>query len=107
MKNSKAITVALIAAAILIAAFPLFFNLGDPDSEEPFAGTDAAAESVVEEVNPDYQPWYEPLIGELPGEVESGLFALQAALGAGGLGYVLGVYRGRAQSRKAEQETTS
>ena len=107
MKNSKAITVALIAAAILIAAFPLFFNLGDPDSEEPFAGTDAAAESVVEEVNPDYQPWYEPIIGELPGEVESGLFALQAALGAGVVGYVLGVYRGRAHSRKAELETTS
>lgn len=107
MKNSKAITVALIAAAVLIAAFPLFFNLGDPNSEEPFAGTDAAAESVVEEVNPDYQPWYDPIIGELPGEVESGLFALQAALGAGVLGYVLGIYRGRAQLRKPEQETTS
>lgn len=98
MKNSKTITFVLIALAIIIAAFPMFFNLGDPQSEEPFAGTDAAAESVVQEVNPDYEPWYEPIIGELPGEVESGLFALQAALGAGILGYVLGVYRGRAQS---------
>ncbi len=104
MKNSKVITLVLIGLAIIIAVFPMFFNFGDPNSEEPFAGTDAAAESVVEEVNPDYQPWYEPIIGELPGEVESGLFALQAALGAGLLGYVLGVYRGRQQIANSEKQ---
>lgn len=94
------ITIGLIVLALVIAAFPMFFNLGDPAVEEAFGGTDSAAESIVAEQDPTYQPWFDPIAGELPGEVESGLFALQAALGAGVLGYVLGVYRGR---RKAEQ----
>lgn len=104
MNNKKSLTWALIGLAIIIAAFPMFFNFGDPDAEEPFGGTDAGAEAVVEEQNPGYEPWFQPLVGELPGEVESGLFALQAALGAGFLGYVLGVYRGRAKAEKAEAD---
>ncbi|WBT09495.1 energy-coupling factor ABC transporter substrate-binding protein [Corynebacterium sp. SCR221107] len=94
------VTIGLIVLVLVIAAFPMFFNLGDPAVEEAFGGTDAAAESIIVEQDPDYEPWFDPIVGELPGEVESGLFALQAALGAGALGYVLGVYRGR---RKAEQ----
>lgn len=83
----------LILAALLIAGLPLWFH---PDAE--FAGTDAGAEAVVEEISPDYEPWAEPLVGDLPSEVESGLFALQAALGAGLLGYTLGKYRARNES---------
>lgn len=85
----------LIAVIALIAVLPMLFNFGDPAAEEPFAGTDAAAEAVVAESNPDYEAWFEPLVGELPGEVESGLFALQAALGAGVVGFTLGHYRAR------------
>ncbi|WKD61920.1 Cobalt transport protein CbiN [Corynebacterium ciconiae DSM 44920] len=95
--NSTGVTIALILAAIVIAAFPMFFNVGDKDSDEPFAGTDSTAETLVEDTDPGYEPWFEPLVGELPGEVESGLFALQAALGAGLLGYVIGLYRGRSK----------
>ena len=95
MKKSTTLTWVLIGLAIIIAAFPMFFNLGDPNSEEQFGGTDSSAESVVQEQNPDDKPWFSPLVGELPPEVESGLFALQAALGAGFLGYALGTYRGR------------
>ncbi|MEJ5928172.1 energy-coupling factor ABC transporter substrate-binding protein [Corynebacterium sp. H128] len=87
----------LIAAAAILIMFPMFFNLGDPAAEEPFAGTDAGAETVVAENNPGYEPWFESVAGELPGEVEAGRFALQAGLGAGVVGYVLGVYRGRSQ----------
>lgn len=94
----KPATWGLIGLAIIIAAFPMFFHFGDPTSEEQFGGTDAAAEGIVAEQNPDYTPWFEPLVGELPGEVESGLFALQAALGAGVLGYALGNYRGRSKA---------
>lgn len=79
----------LIVVALLIAAAPMFFLDAD------FEGADAGAETVVAENAPDYEPWAAPLVGELPGEVESGLFALQAALGAGVLGYALGFYRGR------------
>lgn len=110
-KNNKAVTISLIVAAITIAAFPMFFNLGDPNAEEAFDGTYAGAESIVAEHNPDYEPWFSPLVGELPGEAESGLFALQAALGAGLLGYVLGFYRGRkgdaaVQDQAADHITT-
>lgn len=101
MSKNTRITLLLVALAVIIAAFPLYFNLGDPDAEEPFAGADATAEVIVEENNPDYEPWASPVIEDLPGEVESGLFALQAALGAGVVGYVLGVYRGRARERAA------
>lgn len=101
MSKNTRITLLLIALAVVIAAFPLFFNAGDPDAEEPFAGADATAEVIVGEHNPDYEPWATPVLDDLPGEVESGLFALQAALGAGVVGYVLGVYRGRARERAA------
>lgn len=99
-KNSRLVTITLIALAVVIAAFPMFFHFGASDSEEPFGGTDAGAEAIVEEHNPGYEQWFHPLAGELPGEVESGLFALQAALGAGVLGFALGNYRGRNKREK-------
>ena len=42
------------------------------------------------ELNPDYEPWFEPILEPASGEVESLLFALQAAIGAGVVGFVLG-----------------
>ncbi|WP_151530235.1 MULTISPECIES: energy-coupling factor ABC transporter substrate-binding protein [Corynebacterium] len=106
-KNNTGVTIALILAAIFIAAFPMFFNLGDKDAEEHFVGTDSSAETIVEEVDPGYEPWFEPLVGELPGEVESGLFALQAALGAGLLGYVIGLYRGRTKWAQEQAQSST
>lgn len=104
-KNSVWGSVGLIVLVVVIAMFPLFFNYGD-DAEEPFAGTDATATETIQEIDPNYEPWFEPLVGELPGEVESGLFALQAVIGAGVLFYVIGFYRGKAAARsdKCEKE---
>lgn len=97
--NSAWVNWALGLCALAIAVLPIWLNFGDPNAEEAFGGTDGQAEEAIAEVAPDYEPWFEPLIGELPGEVESGLFAFQAALGSGVLCYVLGRYQGR---RKAE-----
>ncbi|MFI5505815.1 Energy-coupling factor transporter probable substrate-capture protein CbiN [Corynebacterium kutscheri] len=102
--SKRTTTFLFIGLIALLAAFPMFFNLGSEDIEEPFAGTDATAETLIAEENPDYEPWFEPLIGELPGEIESGLFALQAALGAGFLGYALGVFRGRKNAEDSAVE---
>lgn len=103
-KNSAWVSIGLFVLVVLIAMFPLFFNYGDDDAEEPFAGTDATATETIQEIDPDYEPWFEPLVGELPGEVESGLFALQAVIGAGVLFYVIGYYRGKAAARTDKRE---
>ena len=75
----------LLGLAALIVALPLILY---PAAQ--FGGTDDAASELVASSNPQYQRWTKPL-WEPPGkEVESLLFSLQAALGAGILGYVLG-----------------
>ena len=53
-------------------------------------GADGQAEEVILELQPDYEPWFEPILEPASGEVESLLFALQAAIGAGVVGFVLG-----------------
>jgi cobalt/nickel transport protein len=84
MKN-----IILIAIVIVLAILPLVML-----SDAEFAGADGEAEEAITEINADYRPWFSPLIEPKSGEVESLLFALQAAAGSGiifyGLGYMVG-----------------
>jgi len=66
-----------------------------------FAGADGKAEEVVAELRPDYRPWVQPLWEPPSPEVESLLFALQAALGSAFVFYYLGYVRGLQQGRRA------
>ncbi|GAA4816529.1 energy-coupling factor ABC transporter substrate-binding protein [Streptomyces ziwulingensis] len=108
MKRHTKINALLLLAVAALAVFPLVFGLGD-HKEEPFAGADAEAETAITEISPDYEPWFSPLYEPPSGEVESALFALQAALGAGVLAYYFGVRRGRRQGEEralaARQDT--
>ncbi|WP_241661116.1 energy-coupling factor ABC transporter substrate-binding protein [Thermomonospora catenispora] len=88
------VTALLMLAVAALAVTPLAIGAGD-GGEEPFAGADGRAEAAIAENDPGYEPWFGPLYEPPSGEVESGLFALQAALGAGVLGYCLGVVRTR------------
>ncbi|GAB77077.1 cobalt/nickel transport protein [Austwickia chelonae] len=63
------------------------------EGEEAFGGTDAAVSSMLEKDG--VERWFEPLFEPGSGEVESGLFAAQAALGGVLFGYAVGRLQGR------------
>ena len=75
----------LAAAAAIIAAPFLIPGLGGE-----FKGVDDRGTEAIAEVRPGSEPWFKPLWKPPSGEVETGLFALQAAIGAGLLGYIMG-----------------
>ena len=106
MSRNAKINALLLFVVAALAVLPLALGLGD-HKEEPFAGADAEAETAITEIKPDYEPWFSPLYEPPSGEIESALFALQAALGAGVLAYYFGVRRGRRQGEeraRAQQE---
>lgn len=86
----------LLAAAALIAAIPLLMTF---EGEHVFAGADGQAQAMVHQLQPGYTPWAETLWEPPSGEIESLLFMLQAGLGAGLLGYYLGLRRGESRGR--------
>jgi cobalt/nickel transport protein len=89
------ISVMLILIVIALAVIPLFLH---PGSE--FGGADGEAEGAISEIAPDYQPWFSPVWEPPGGEIESLLFALQAAIGAGFIGYFFGLKRGERRARR-------
>lgn len=80
----------LVLAVVVLAAVPLVFIGSDTE----FGGADGAAAALIEAENPGFEPWFSPLFQPAP-ETASGLFALQAAVGAGFLGYFFGAARTR------------
>ena len=95
-KNST--TWLLIAGVVILAVLGLIVgNMLVPGSE--FGGADGQAEEVIASINPDVEPWFEPIWEPPGGETESLLFALQAAFGAGIVGYVIGLKRGQKQGK--------
>lgn len=80
----------LLALAVLFLTIsPLIFVRGK------FSGSDGQAKTAITQIQPDYQPWVQPIFQPASSEIESLLFASQAALGAGTIGYVIGRYQGR------------
>lgn len=87
----------LLAAAAILALIPLFMTF---EGDEIFAGADGEAQAAITEIRPDYEPWFNAIWEPPSQEIESLLFMLQAALGAGLLGYYVGVRRGEARGRR-------
>lgn len=83
----------LLLLVVIITVAPLFIA---KDAE--FGGADGEAEAAITEIQADYEPWFSPIYEPASGEIESMLFALQAAIGAGIIGYGLGYFRGRNKS---------
>ncbi|MHC1747750.1 MAG: energy-coupling factor ABC transporter substrate-binding protein [Cellulosilyticaceae bacterium] len=85
----------LITLVIILSLMPLFLV---KDGE--FGGADGEAQSAITEINTTYEPWFEPIIEPKSGEIESLLFALQAAAGAAVLAYGFGYLQGRSKNRE-------
>ncbi len=69
-----------------------------------FGGADGEAEEAITEINADYVPWFSPLFEPKSGEIESLLFALQAAIGSGIVFYGIGYMQGRKKKEEADKQ---
>lgn len=79
-------SIGLLIVATLIIVAPLAL----PGIEGAFTGTDDVASKAIEASRPGYTRWTTPFWQPPSKEIESLIFALQAAAGAGVFGYVLG-----------------
>ncbi len=95
MNKKTLVTIALVAS--LFVVFGVSFAIGGlhTNPDERFTGTDSAATTQIQAANPGYQPWFTPFFQPQSGEIESGLFAVQAAIGGCVLGFAIGALWGR------------
>ena len=89
-KSKLKTNIILILIVIALAVIPFFIA---KDGE--FGGSDDAAEEAITQIDKSYEPWFSPVFEPASVEVESLLFALQAAIGAGVIGFGLGYFKGR------------
>lgn len=100
----------LVFAVVLLTVLPLWLIRKPVDGGELFTGSDGQGQQAIQQIAPHYQPWFESFMTPPGKEIESLLFALQAALGAGIIGYWLGVavtrdrLRRTAENRPADPE---
>ena len=107
MKRTQ--NILLIVGVIALALLPLWIvdkPAASPNGEvvNLFGGSDDKAKTLISEIRPDYQPWFKPLLEPASGEIASMLFALQAALGAGFIGYYIGVGVTREKMRREQDK---
>jgi cobalt/nickel transport protein len=78
----------MLMIVVALAVVPMFIG-GE------FKGADNQAAAAIEATQPGFTPWAVPLWKPPSPEIESLLFALQAALGALVIGYIIGRRHGR------------
>ncbi|HET8687553.1 MAG TPA: energy-coupling factor ABC transporter substrate-binding protein [Methanosarcina sp.] len=84
----------IVLAILLIFAAQFIYMSSTTDAK--YRGADGQAESVINDITGGtYKPITEPIWEPPSGEIESLLFGLQAAIGAGILGYFFGYYRAK------------
>ncbi|HAT13190.1 MAG TPA: energy-coupling factor ABC transporter substrate-binding protein [Microcoleaceae bacterium UBA11344] len=89
----------LVIGVIALTVIPLVFVRGE------YGGADGEAQKAITEIQPGYEPWFKHFFEPASGEIESLLFATQAALGAGAIGYAIGLYKCRSQSQKSDDKS--
>ncbi len=78
---------------VVLILFSIPFILGGE-----FEGADVTGGSALEQIG--VQPWFSPIWEPPSGEVETGFFALQAAIGALIVGYFIGYYTGKQKGKE-------
>lgn len=100
-KNNNLLRKNLILGLIVIimTVIPLLF-LKNAD----FSGSDDKAEEAITEIDSTYKPWFSPIFEPKSSEIESLLFSLQAAIGAGIIGYYFGYIKGKSKDNEGEKK---
>lgn len=80
----------LLLIVVILIAVPFFLK-----GSAEYNGADVQAGQAISQVAPNYQPWFKPLWEPPSGEVETFMFAFQSAIGAGFIGYFLGLSKGK------------
>ncbi len=97
MKRSTIIILAIVCILLFVA--PFFVYTGGEEQGQYGGADDAAGDAIGEIYNnttgKEYTPWFNSLWEPPSGEIESLLFALQAAIGAIIIGYFFGYWRGQ------------
>lgn len=89
--------VILVILVIIIAIIPFMMFPGQGEDDGKFGGADGAASEAIEGLG--YEPWFGSFWEPPSGEIESLLFALQAAIGAIIIGYYFGYQRGKSEGK--------
>lgn len=91
----------LITLGVIVAFAAIFAYVSSTGNHE-WSGADNQAGNAIDELTGGtYQPWFQSIYEPPSGEIESLLFALQAAFGAIIIGYFLGYYRGLSKASAA------
>ena len=91
-------TVIMLLIIIGLVAFPLLFEskaVSAPSSDD---------QGPAWILSTGYIPWVHPLWEPPNSDMEAGLFALQAAIGAGIMGYVFGIWHVQSNTRRKKEE---
>jgi len=91
-KTGRMKTAILFFIVVVLIALPFWLHQG-----REFEGSDDAAVKAIVEIDKDYKPWFQPLWRPPGKNMESLLFALQATIGAGFIGYYLGLSAGKSK----------
>ncbi|MEI6102897.1 MAG: energy-coupling factor ABC transporter substrate-binding protein [Methanothrix sp.] len=101
----------LLTLSVIVLFIAAFAYVSSTQNHE-WSGADSQAEDVISILTGGtYIPWFQSIYQPPSGEIESLLFALQAAIGSLIIGYFLGYYRAmskiKADKSAPEQEGKS
>ncbi|MCX6675234.1 MAG: energy-coupling factor ABC transporter substrate-binding protein [Methanothrix sp.] len=92
----------LLTLGVIVLFIAAFAYVSSTQNHE-WSGADGQAKDVISDLTGGtYIPWFQSIYQPPSGEIESLLFALQAAVGSLIIGYFLGYYRAMAKIKAGE-----